>query len=208
MPKDNPLSFGLGKGPYTASRNCFMKKDLSEITLDYMHEFFNVYKDKRKFYSIRLIAAHEFTGENSRYLDPILAKSLQRLDEEGHLDNTIVHFYSDHGDHINFFMWNTQAGESEMMNPFLFEMIPKKFAEKNNVEKNLIENQQKFFSHFVLFNTDIQYLEEEIKDEKAWKKPSLFYDILSDKNDCTSEGILEHCKCTFKDSKLNMSEAN
>lgn len=198
MPKENPLSFGLGKGPYTVARNCFMKRDLSEITLDYMHEFFNTYKDKRKMFSMRLIAAHEFSGENSRYLDPILARSLERLDKEGHLDNTIVHLYSDHGDHINFFMWSSESGESEMMNPFFVEMIPKKLAEKGDIEKNLIKNQQRFFTHYVLFNTDLKYLGLERDNELIWDKPSLFYDIISEDNDCSSEGVLEKCKCKFE----------
>lgn len=200
FPKINPLSFGLGKGPYTVNRNCFMKKDLSSISLDYMHEFFNTYKTKRKMFSARLITAHEFTGENSRFLDPILAKSLERLDREGHLENTIVHLYSDHGDHIDFFLWSTQSGESEMMNPFMFEIIPKKLAEKENVEKNLIENQQKMFTHYNLFSTDLKYLGLKA-DDKVIMKPSLFYDILSDENDCISERVTEYCKCKFRENQ-------
>jgi hypothetical protein len=70
MPKDNPLSFGFGRGPYSVSRNCLFERDLAGASLEYMEKFFDTYKDQRKFFTARIISAHEFTGENNHYIDP------------------------------------------------------------------------------------------------------------------------------------------
>ena len=153
MPKQNPLSFGFNRGPYGVSRKCLFKRDLTGASLEYMEKFFDTYKDKRKFFTARIIAAHEFTGENNRFIDPQLEKYLRNLDAKGHLDDTIVWIYSDHGDHINFIMWNTESGYSELMNPPLFVMIPDHLDEK--IGANLKYNEQKLITHYEIFQSDI-----------------------------------------------------
>lgn len=62
-----------------------------------MEEFFETYKTKRKFFTLRINAAHEFTTQNNFYIDPKIEKALRNLDAKGHLEDTIVWIYSDHG---------------------------------------------------------------------------------------------------------------
>jgi arylsulfatase A-like enzyme len=52
------------------------------------------------------------------------------MDEKGHLDNTIVYLYSDHGDHLNFLTLKTQSGQGERMNPAMFVMLPEDLDEE------------------------------------------------------------------------------
>jgi membrane-anchored protein YejM (alkaline phosphatase superfamily) len=108
------------------------------MSLEYMYKFWKTYPDERKFFTTRIIAPHEFTGENSHFVDVELGKILKKFDDEKLLDDTIVYLYSDHGDHIDFLMWNTKSGYSELMNPFMFVMVPDHLAEKHheNLEKN------------------------------------------------------------------------
>lgn len=149
MPKADPFTFGFGRGPYSVSRNCFMKRDLSGMSFEYMYKFWKTYPEQRKFFTARIISPHEFSGENSRFLDPELAKILNKFDEENLLDDTIVYIYSDHGDHIDFLMWNTVSGYSELMNPPLFMILPDHLAEKHH--DNLVENEQRLITHYQLF---------------------------------------------------------
>jgi membrane-anchored protein YejM (alkaline phosphatase superfamily) len=138
MPKKDPFTFGFGRGPYSVSRNCFVKQDLSSMSLEYMYKFWKTYPEDRKYFTARIISAHEFSGENSRFLDPVLAEWLEKFDSEGLLDDTIVNLYSDHGDHIDFLMWKTKSGYSELMNPFMFIMVPDHIADEHhqNLEAN------------------------------------------------------------------------
>ena len=52
------------------------------------------------------------------------------MDKKGHLDNTVVYLYGDHGDHMNFLFHNKKSGFSEKLNPALFVMLPKKIDDQ------------------------------------------------------------------------------
>lgn len=43
--------------------------------------------------------SHEPTGQVLRYLDDNLHKYLLGLEEKGHLDDTILYIFGDHGNH-------------------------------------------------------------------------------------------------------------
>ena len=195
MPKDNPLSFGFGRGPYSVSRNCIFERDLAGTSLEYMEKFFDTYKDYRKFFTARIISAHEFTGENNHYIDPQVEKYLRRLDNKGHLDDTIVWIYSDHGDHIDFIMWNTKSGYSELMNPPLFVMIPEHLDKE--IGHTLKANEQKLLTHYEIFQSDIRYMKQDA-GKKVVPGPALFYDIVKTKRTCKTANVYEDCKCHNK----------
>jgi Protein of unknown function (DUF229) len=133
FPNANTWSFGMGRGPFTVSRKCLYQEDLTEISMKYMDQFFDVYKDYRKFFKIKIVGAHEFTGENHSFVDEIVEKYLRKLDEKGHLDNTVVYLYGDHGDHINFLLHNKVSGFSEKLNPALFVMLPKQIDDQVSI---------------------------------------------------------------------------
>jgi len=155
LPAENPFGFGMTRGPYSVTRNCFMGRDLAGTSLDYMTKFFDTYKDDRKFFTIRIIAGHEFTGENNWYTDVELAKYLGVLEDKGHLQKSVLLLFSDHGDHIDYLMWQTKSGYSELMNPFLFVMVPDHLDEK--IGEKLKVNQQRLMTHYEIFRSYIQY---------------------------------------------------
>ena len=194
MPKVNGLSFGLGKGPYTVALNCFMKRDLTEISFDYTKKFFDTYKTKRKMFSMRIIAAHELTGENSRYLDQHLAHFLEEMDSAGHLDNTIVYIYSDHGDHINYVLADSVSGSIEKMNPFFFAMLPSEYLKGKNIEGNILENRHRMVTHFDMFRNDLIVMGKKA-DEGTEKGASLFFSLVDKGRSCESAKVRDNCKC-------------
>lgn len=50
MPKTDPFTFGFGRGPYSVSRKCLAKRDLSSMSFEYMHKFWKTYPDSRKYF--------------------------------------------------------------------------------------------------------------------------------------------------------------
>ena len=133
-----------------------MGKDLSQYSFDYTLDFFRTYREERKFFTLRLIDPHEFTEEVAGFLDDPLSNFLQQMMDEGHLDNTLVYFNSDHGDHINFLFSDTTSYTSERFNPFLVVLLPD--SRKDDLGKHAEANAQKLLSHRDLFASDMAYL--------------------------------------------------
>ena len=87
---------------------------------------------------MRLTDPHEFTGEISNLVDPLVADFLESMEKEGHLDNTIVELFGDHGDHVNYITEYTESGYTEKSNPMLIVTVPEAQKERigDFVEKN------------------------------------------------------------------------
>lgn len=157
LPWKNRFTFGFGRGPYTITRNCFLGKDALQYQVDYAKQFFDTYKYERKFYSMHIIDSHEMTGELAEMtIDPLIDELINYLEKQGHLDKTIVHLYSDHGDHVNPIAFKTESGKIERFNPFYALMIPASLARR--VEENLVTNTQRLTTAFDLFETNMEYL--------------------------------------------------
>ena len=186
------MTFGLDRGPYTVCRNCFLGRDLSGLAMDYTVKFFDLYPNDRKFMKVRLISAHEFTGENGWYMDVEIAKYLKQLEDKGHLEKTITLFYSDHGDHIDYFLYRTNSGAAEMVNPFFFALLPEDFAKK--VHDKVSVNQQRLLTHYEIFRSVVKYLGVEFERRVA-PGPSIFYDIVKEARTCKDAQVAEDCHC-------------
>ena len=162
LPINNGLGFFLGRGPFAASKNCFMGDDLASSMLDYSLKFFRKYKEERKFFTVKFIDPHEFTGELSSFIDPLIANFLDKMDKEGHLDNTVLQFYADHGDHTDFILEKTESARNEKFNPFLYMLIPE--SQKEKIGANLEKNTQKLLTHFDIFTSALKLIGGNIED--------------------------------------------
>jgi len=89
-------------------------------------------------------------------VDPIIEDMLQYLDKNGHLENTILYIYSDHGDHINPIGYKTISGKVERFNPFFFMMVPSQINMKNG--EQLRANTQRLTIPDDVFETNLEYL--------------------------------------------------
>lgn len=71
---------------------CFFK-----IVMNYVHDFFKVYREKPKF----MFSFHTELSHDSHNLvgavDTDMVEWLQAMNEEGHLNNTLLIIMSDHG---------------------------------------------------------------------------------------------------------------
>ena len=169
-----------------------MKQDLSGIALDYAYKFFEEYKGDRKFLQMRLIAAHEFTGENNWYIDQELSRFLKKFERSGHLKNTILMVYSDHGDHIDWFLWRTVSGYAEMVNPIFFVVIPEVLDRA--IGPTIKKNQQRLISHFEIFRSAVRYWGTEL-EEHVILGPDVFYQVIPESRTCIDARVNSECRC-------------
>lgn len=155
------------------------------MSFEYMYKFWKTYPKKRKFIINKIVSAHEFSGENSRYIDVELSKILNKMDEEKMLDNTIIYLYSDHANHINFLMLRTKSGFAEKMNPAFMMVVPAHEAEKHH--ETIVTNQQRLMSHYQIFMNSVKYLglTEETLNDSVIIRDSIFYDVIDSKMTCT-----------------------
>ena len=197
FPLENPFSFGIAKGPYGARRKCFQKRDLLAYSVDYAMQFFDTYKDKRKYFSLRATDAHEFTGELANMsIDPEVTRLMEHLDKGGHLDNTIVRIFADHGDHVNPIGYKTVSGKVERYNPFMFTIIPEHL--KESIGKNLEINSQRLLIAYDYFASDIKLLGA----KKEYKYGEDYYQqIIPENRTCENMYLWNfktECFCNFK----------
>jgi arylsulfatase A-like enzyme len=132
------------------------------MTLDYVYKFFDTYKGKRKFMQFITESAHSYFDKNGEYIDEHLSAFLWKMDKAGHLDNTIVQIYSDHGDHVHVFFEYSPSGIVEKLHTELFTIVPAKVADRYH--ENMIKNEQRLITHFEIFETARRYTKTPLPD--------------------------------------------
>ena len=181
-------------GAYSTARHCFMGDSTTRLALNYTHSFFKTYSLERKFFNIRIISNYEYTSESNRFVDEDLAEFLQKMENDGFLEDTIVMLYSAHGDNVNSFMYNSPNGDTEKMNPFMFMMIPKQLDMR--VGKYLKANQQKLVTHHNIFATLMKYWKTEVTPGKDMHdSKSLFEEVIPDDMTCSQALVANNCQC-------------
>ena len=153
---DRTNPYPIFSGPFSIIRRCLYQKDTYEYVLEYGKQFWENYKDNKKFLRLSFIDAHEGTGEVVKYLDKPIYDFLINLLDNNMLRNTAIIFASDHGNGM----------------PGFYNII--------NSEDFLYENVLGFLA-FVLFDfkdeKGIQYLE---KNQQILVSPYDIHDTLID----------------------------
>ena len=91
---------------------------------------------------MRLASGHNITGESNDFIDQELEQLFTNLQETdpNFFENTVVTIYSDHGDHVFKPLVHTYSGRMEQYTPFMFMIVPKKYANKYGRHEKLSEN--------------------------------------------------------------------
>ena len=168
-------------GPYGAFHRCYYQRDVTEMQADYFLQFWDTYPGKRKFFDMHLISGHNFLGNSHKYIDQELEKLFSKLlaRDDKFFENTIVNFFSDHGDHMGFPWIATYSGIVERHEPFFFQILPSKYVQKNNRDAILKTNQDRYMSHYDIFHTTIHAITPEKEKIKFIKYVHKGYDIIN-----------------------------
>ncbi len=92
-----------------------------------------------------------------KHLDFELRRTLESLNSNGYLDNTMLMLFTDHGNRLKYYSYSTEIGKLEKYMPFLSIKPPKKL-ENMPFARNLYNNKHKLVSFFDIYQTLRHYL--------------------------------------------------
>lgn len=191
---------------------CYKGKPKHVIQIDYLKQFMAAYKEKRKFaFSFLVELSHEYPNFLS-YGDEDFLNFLKWLKSEGHLDNTLLIFFSDHGARIDQIR-NTFVGRIEDRMPLLEIVLPDHIKDEHPVlHRSVSINTNRlvtpFDVHQMLMDTLLQNFDRPTKSyiNQNLRSISLFQEIPADRS-CRSAWIPEnYCAC-YTSSPLNISSS-
>ena len=185
-------------GPFSIVRHCLYQRDSYEYVIEYGKQFWETYKENKKFLRLSFIDAHESTGEVVKYLDKPIYDFLIFLLNNNLLKDTAIIFASDHG--------NGMPGIYNVINSddFLYEnvlgflaLVLYDITDENKI-KNLEKNQQTFVSPYDIHDTLIDIIYNGSKREIMSRNgESLFRYINPMERSCLkySELSKDLCRC-------------
>ncbi|KAI8772315.1 hypothetical protein BgiBS90_026795 [Biomphalaria glabrata] len=179
---------------YCSQKYCTGGTPNHQFLLQYLEDFFYKYQNISRF-------AVGFSGElshddinPSQYLDPDLKEFFQRLQKKGHLNNTVLIVFSDHGSRRGK-VRRTLQGKIEERLPFFAIYFPMWFQKKYpDMYKNVKENRQRLTSPFDVHETLFDILDLSHKSSQNRGTSLLRY--ISANRTCSEAGIDTHwCTC-------------
>ena len=134
-------------------------KDSGEFQIDYAQQFFETYKDQNKFYRMMFSDAHEGSMEVVKYLDDPIVGFLEFLENNGHLENSILMIMSDHGTSMPgpAFVSHSADWFREVFLGALFYVIPKNHRSYEHFNHNLKSNENTLVTSFDIHATFINF---------------------------------------------------
>ena len=189
---------------------CYGNRPNHMLVIDYYKQFLTAYKDKNKFAFTWLNElGHEFVNF-FELGDDDFKEFIQWMQQEGHLDKSVLIFMSDHGSRQDEIR-NTHIGRIEDRMPFLSIVIPQKLKTKYpHIHNNLLKNQEKLTSTYDVFETMSDILHTKFDNTESVHKQgpksySLFREIPNTRS-CADARIPEHYCACFSAKKLPLTD--
>jgi hypothetical protein len=189
--------YSMVDGPYCYRKKCLYGKQTYEYSIEYANQFFEKYKDKPKMFRIGNIDAHEGTGESIKYVEDDMIKFLDGYEANGHLDDSIVFFFSDHGYTMPGIHQVLQSEDhvKELLLPFMYILLPKKMKNFEQIKENLKHNENIMVTPYDMHNTLLGLLNVDKNYFNGLGK-DIFKNKLTGKDGCNHFKIKdEWCKC-------------
>ena len=200
------IGYGLFSGENGILRKCLYGKESIEHSFDYGKQFWNIYKDNKKFLRIVNTYAHEYFGEKSKYADNALYNFLLNLYNTDQLHNTTVFLVGDHGNLLMgaYEIFQPNDFEIEKFFPIFIIITPDiKNVSFNEQYSEILKNQQILITPFDVYFTlrEIIYgnkYKELLIKEQINNGESLFKHINSMERTCNKYKQMKQCFCKEK----------
>jgi len=197
--------YSMTDGPYCYRRKCLYGKQTYEYSVEYANQFWNTYKDYGKMFRLGNIDAHEGTGESIKYLEDDMINFLNDFEKNGHLEDTMIIFFSDHGYTMPGIHQILQSEDhvKELLLPFIYFLIPKNVKNFDKMRENLKHNENMFMTPYDIHNTLLGMINVE---RKYYNKlgTDIIHKKLKGNEGCKKFKIKdEWCKCRHNDKTLN-----
>ncbi len=133
---------------------CLYGKQNTEYLIEYIQQFWEKYRNNRKYSIIIDNHAHEGTLTVIKYIDEIIANFLNNLFNSNLLKDTSVFLLSDHGVGMPSIYYSSDFYQREYDLPLLLLIInDRKNITYEKQYKTIFENQQTFITAFDIYNT-------------------------------------------------------
>ena len=174
---------------------------MHEIQLDYVIQFWEAYSDNRKAFRTRFQDSHETTNEVVKYTDEDFVDFLNRFEQKGYLENTIVYVISDHGAHAitgHIPLLPDDSRFEEVFLPLFIIIVPSDIPKEN---LNFLEkNQQHFLNSIDIYSSLKSIAEGKRSTSDLDRSYSPLYELLPGNRDwdTNAEGVTYfRCWCSF-----------
>lgn len=180
---------------------CYKDVPIHLLQTNYLKQFIEAYRGKRKFaFNFHVGLSHEYQNFLA-YGDQHFSDFLKWLKDDGHLENTVLIVFSDHGSRIEQ-LRNTAVGRLEDRMPMLHIVLPEWLKTKYpNMHKAMQENTNRLTTAFDIHQTISDILTQSIdQPSKSFIKNkargiSLFQPVPSDRS-CADAWVPEsYCPC-------------
>ena len=194
---ENP--YPIFSGPYSILRRCIAGYDTFNYVFEYSKQFWNAYKDNKKYLRLGFQDSHEFSGQVGKYLDEPLYNFFNELYKNNLLEDTAIFFASDHGNsYFNYFYYYVLRSDDSMIEKtygMLHIMIPNNKNEKNlKFMENINSNQQSYITPFDIHDTIIHIIYGDNLDIKSYKYSQKGNSLLT-----KFENKFRNCKTYYND---------
>lgn len=195
-----PDRFALENSAYGFRIKCLYNKLIYSYVTEYAEQFLDKYSENAKFAAFGSIDAHEITQEVVKYVDQEAVDFLMRIEKKGHLENSVLLIFSDHGapNHMLNFLPYGKGEDNRIENflPFISMVLPKKMKNFQQIKENLRFNENKFITTFDLEVSLLDIIGEKSKFNKEGR--NILEKITNEKN-CNSFKIsINKCQCLKK----------
>ncbi|KAH9495235.1 hypothetical protein Btru_015793 [Bulinus truncatus] len=197
---NRPLSLALEKDKSVWNKNhhCVNDRLETKVLLDYVTDFSRVFSDKPHFGFTFITRLTHDSLNLAGAADYAYVDFFKQFKREGHLNNTVLIFYSDHGYRFGS-MRTSYVGKVEERLPFMYLVFPPSFHEKYpELVRNLRSNTYRLTTPFDVYETlkDILYFDGINKEANVTDRGiSLLREIPKDRT-CEHAKILPHwCLC-------------
>ncbi|XP_060065896.1 uncharacterized protein LOC132546203 [Ylistrum balloti] len=184
-----------------SKKHCFGDRLETNIILNYVSDFLNVYNDTKTFGFVYLSRVYHNSDNIVKEYDDVLTNFLENFIKDGHANNTVLIVFSDHGSRFGH-LRKSPVGRLEERLPAVFMVLPTNFSiDAIEAVSNLNENARKLTTPYDVHETLLDILHQtQNRTINGTHGISLFSEIPPDR-DCRRAGISSHwCTCSlFKD---------
>ena len=147
------------KGAFYIKERCLYGHPVSHYMIEYAKQFWEKYKDNKKYFRMAFNYGHEKTGVVISKLDEPLYNFFYEFYDKGYFNNTAIFIVSDHG--------NQNTGIYDIINKAQFDYEKKMstffllLSKNNNIDEfklNLQNNQQVFLTPYDIHDTMIHII--------------------------------------------------
>ena len=160
--EDSP--YPIFSGPYGILRKCLYGLDSFKYLIEFGKQFWNIYKDNKKYLKLSFQDGHEPTGQVIKYMDEYLYNFLNELYEQKLLNDTSIFILSDHGNsYFNYIYYYILRSDDSLIERYygtLFIILPSNKNKTINEDyyNNIHKNQQALISPFDIHDTLIHII--------------------------------------------------